>query len=257
MAEEAGAALATYCTLIRHGNDSFDRESMYVPTGASGGATAIQVNTLGQRFIDEGTHVIGGNILAQQPGKIGFSIYDEEIFQGFSSNQFFGMTKQARIPIPPEKRLKLKPYLEEKNREGKWVKIADNWDDIATWIGCNPDVLKETVARYNSFCEKGYDEDFVKDKKFLVPLRNPPYYAVKFRPLVIETVGPVIVNERMEVMDKEDPTKPIPGFFAAGVIAGGWLSNDYGGTPGGTALGFSIAMGRIAAESAAKYVLSK
>lgn len=251
MAAEAGAAM-TYSTLIRHGGDSFDRESMYVPTGASSDPSAIKVNTTGQRYLDESVRDMGNN-LAQQPGKIGFAIYDETMLQAAATSKMHGMTKQARIPIPSEKRLKLKPYLEDKAKEGVWVKIAENLEDIAGWIGCNPDTLKNTVQRYNSFCEKGYDEDFAKDKKFLVPLRNPPYYAVKFRPLVVETVGPLLINEHMEVLDEQD--KPITGFFAAGVITSGWLSNDYGGTPAGTALSFSIASGRIAAESAAKYIL--
>jgi succinate dehydrogenase/fumarate reductase flavoprotein subunit len=61
----------------------------------------------------------------------------------------------------------------------------------------------------------------------------------------------------MEVLDKDNPIVPIPGFYAAGVINVGWMSNDYGGTPGGSALGLSIAMGRIAAENAAKYAATK
>ena len=112
-----------------------------------------------------------------------------------------------------------------------------------------------TIDRYNSFCDRGYDEDFVKEKRHLAPLRTPPYYAVHFRPIWIETVGPVIVNESMEVLDKQD--EPIPGFFAAGVITSGWESHDYGGTPPGSAMSFTLTMGRIAGENAAKYVLGK
>jgi fumarate reductase flavoprotein subunit len=146
------------------------------------------------------------------------------------------MQYSSRLPIPleevPDKILNSRKYLQMKAESG-WVKITDNWDEIAAWIGCNADALKETVARYNSFCDKGYDEDFTKDKQNLVALRQPPYYAIQVRPLMIESIGPLVINERMEVLDKED--KPIPGFYAAGVITGGWESYDYGGTGGGIA----------------------
>ena len=88
-----------------------------------------------------------------------------------------------------------------------------------------------------------------------MPLRTPPYYAIHYRPLMIESIGPVIINENMQVLDNEG--EPIPGFYAAGVITSGWESYDYGGTGGGTALGFSMTGGRIAGESAVKYVLGK
>ena len=55
------------------------------------------------------------------------------------------------------------------------------------------------------------------------------------------------------LLDKKD-REPIPGFYAAGVITSGWESYDYGGTPSGTALSFSITSGRIAGRSAAKYL---
>ena len=89
-----------------------------------------------------------------------------------------------------------------------------------------------------------------------MPLRTPPYYAIHFRQLWLETIGPVMINEHMEVLDNQD-NNPIPGFYAAGVITSGWESYDYGGTPGGTALSFSMTSGRIAAWSAARYLMGK
>lgn len=37
------------------------------------------------------------------------------------------------------------------------AKIADSWTEMAEWIGAHPEDLKATVERYNSFCDKGYD----------------------------------------------------------------------------------------------------
>jgi fumarate reductase flavoprotein subunit len=52
----------------------------------------------------------------------------------------------------------------------------------------------------------------------------------------------------MEVLDKQN--KPIPGLYAAGVVAGGWQGETYCVTLSGTASGFAINSGRIAAENA-------
>lgn len=253
IAEGAGAALEDYCTLIRHGNNSFDRESVHVPAAISGIPSTIWVNKKGVRYISEQGREVSGNVLAQQPEKIGFVLYDDKLLKSVLEKPL-PMKKSTRLPTSPERILSPMQYLQKFNEEGYWVKIADTWDGIAEWIGCDPKTLKATVAQYNSFCANGYDDDFAKDKQFLVPLTTPPFYAIKFTMLMIETVGPVRVNERFEVLDKNDT--PIPGFFAAGVITSGWESNDYGGTPAGTALSFSITSGRIAAKGAVKYAIS-
>jgi fumarate reductase flavoprotein subunit len=251
MAADAGAAMEDFCTLIRHGY-SFETTVNNRCHGA-GQPTGIRVNKRGQRYLAESMQDTSGNTLIQQPGKIAYILYDDKIVQGIVDRA--DPPQWSRVPPPPDKIPDFRQYVQKAAKQGVWAKISDTWDGIANWIGADPKVLKATVDRYNSFCDRGYDEDFAKEKQYLVPLRTPPYYAIKVQPLMIETIGPVRVNERMEVLDKQD--NPIPGFYAAGVITSGWESYDYGGTPPATALGFSIASGRIAAENAAKFVLGK
>ncbi|MCR5784446.1 MAG: FAD-binding protein [Eubacterium sp.] len=54
---------------------------------------------------------------------------------------------------------------------------ADTIRELAEKLGMNPDVLEESVKRYNSFCEKGIDEDFGKAKENMRPIKEAPYYA--------------------------------------------------------------------------------
>jgi fumarate reductase flavoprotein subunit len=137
----------------------------------------------------------------------------------------------------------------------QWVCISENWDEIAEFVGCDAETLKASVAEYNASCEHGYDETFVKDRRYLKPLKKGPFYAVKFGVMVVETAGPVRVNEKMEVLNKD--YKAIPGLYAAGVIASGWLGHDYcGDYVFGSALGFSVNSGRIAGECAAQHALA-
>jgi fumarate reductase flavoprotein subunit len=70
--------------------------------------------------------------------------------------------------------------------------------------------------------------------------------------MMVDTAGPIRINERMKVLDKED--NPIPGFYAAGVVTSGWVGYDY--YLFGSALAYCISSGRIAGESAAEYIAS-
>jgi NAD-dependent dihydropyrimidine dehydrogenase PreA subunit len=130
------------------------------------------------------------------------------------------------------------------------VKISNSWDGIAKWMGTDPKVLKETVDEYNAACDKGFDPIFAKDRAYMVPLRAPPYYAIRSNSDFLDTIGGIKINERMEVLDKQD--NPIPGLYAAGVVAGGWQGDTYCVILSGAASGFAINSGRIAAENTAK-----
>lgn len=251
MAEDAGAALSDHCTLIKHpyaGETTLDNRCHGLLQPIS-----IKVNKRGQRYLSEAAMETQGNVFIQQPGRVGYALCDDKIIQRLVEQKV--PTQGARIPTPPEKIPDFRQYVQKIARQGTVVKISDNWDDIAKWIGCEPKVLKATIDEYNSFCDKGYDEAFAKNKKFLLPLRTPPYYAVEFHLNLGDPIGPVIANERMEVLDKED--EPIPGFYTAGQMMTGWLSYDYGGTPGGTNLAHSIWSGRTAGQNAAEYAARK
>ena len=192
---------------------------------------------------------IGANALISQPDKHGWSIWDDEMVEeamktGFVLPRYPGRTVATN----------LREELQDVASRKEWVVMSDNWDEIAKWIGAPAKTLKATVEEYNSFCDHGYDETFVKDRRYLRSLRKPPFYAVKFGVMVVDTCGPIRVNEAMEVLDAE--YNSIPGLFAAGVTVSGWQGHDYcGDLMFASALGFSVNSGRIAGESAARRVL--
>ena len=154
--------------------------------------------------------------------------------------------------FPPEAKLtELGNKLELQANKGK-VKIANSWKEIAKWIGAIPKVLKTTIEEYNSFCNQKHDEMFFKEKRFLQPLRTPPYYAVKCYQGVYNTIGGIKINHYMEVLDERDFV--IPGLYAAGTDTGGWESRTYCLPLSGNAFGFAINSGRMAGENAVKYL---
>jgi len=116
-------------------------------------------------------------------------------------------------------------------------------------------VLKATIHEYNAASDQGYDPIFAKDRRYLLPLRTPPYYAIRTRSGFHGTIGGIKINEHMELIDNQD--KPIPGLYAAGIDTGGWESETYCVVLAGSTFGFAINSGRIAGENAVHYVSGK
>ncbi len=144
----------------------------------------------------------------------------------------------------PQKAVSIRPA----KTVSPYIHIADSWNEIAEWIGIAPEILKETIEEYNLACERGYDPVLKKDRRYLVPLRKPPYYAIRMGVDYLDTIGGIKVNERMEVLDKEG--KAIPGLYAAGIDTGGWVGDTYCIRTTGTTFAFAVNSGRIAGENA-------
>ena len=82
-----------------------------------------------------------------------------------------------------------------------------------------PQNLEETVARYNSFVEKGEDEDFAKPKP-LHKIEKPPFFAAWSTPVLHDTRVGLRINGKGQVMDMNAAV--IPGLFSCGETAGGF-----------------------------------
>jgi len=132
---------------------------------------------------------------------------------------------------------------------------ANTLDELAKWIGCDPDVLKATIAEYNRDCEKGYDSLLLKSASNLIPLSKGPYYAIKNKLAIHLTHGPLRVSAELEVVDRNHD--PIPGLYAAGSDIGGVENDTYAGVVPAHSSGWALAGGRIAGENAAAYAKSK
>jgi fumarate reductase flavoprotein subunit len=215
----------------------------------------IYVNHLGERFVDEslGQHAFECcNAVLRQKDKAGYILLDERIRRNIEAKGVLLGRGNARADqrwgIPGLGR----DLQNAAAREGGPVKISNSWDEIGAWLGAAPGALPATVVEYNCFCARKYDAGFVKDPTYLLPLDQPPYYAIRAELIFLETIGGLKVNRRMEVLDRQD--RPIPGLFAAGVDTGGWEPDTYCDILSGTAFGFSVHSGRLAGENAARFI---
>ncbi len=111
------------------------------------------------------------------------------------------------------------------------------------------------MDEYNADCDRGHDSLFVKDRKYLRPLRVPPFYAVRGHVSICDAYGGIKINENMQALDETD--LPIPGLYAAGSATGCWESESYCYHLTGHLVGFAINSGRIAGENAFKYASEK
>jgi fumarate reductase flavoprotein subunit len=219
---------------------------------------AIWVNRRGERYMDESvtTHFDvfeSAQAVIRQPDSISYTILDERMIQRViesGPNKVYG--PESWGPGVPQPDL---PKALQLGVERGGVKISSSWDGIAVWMGASPAILKATLDEYNSFCDNGYDAVFAKERRYLMALRTPPYYALKCHPVFIGTIGGIKINHHMEVLDHGD--NPIPGLYAVGVDAGGWEPDTYNAALSGSTFGFAINSGRIAGENAAKFVLRK
>jgi fumarate reductase flavoprotein subunit len=259
LAEEVRAAIADDIPFLSHGgldyrvkgSLAFDKNEPLVHISRE--PYMVRVNKLGRRFTDEA----GGGGDGLQPDKITFTLFDDKIRShmeenGVTAGMGWGqMEKVVRTELPGlEKSLKKFSEMGEESV----AKIANSWEEMAGWIGCDPATLKAEMEEYNAYCDQGYDEIFAKERRYLQPLRTPPFYGLRASAKGWgETMGGIKVNERMEVQDPQ--YKSIPGLYAAGIIADGWTGYSYGYP--GTGLGFTVNSGRIAGENAADFVSGK
>jgi fumarate reductase flavoprotein subunit len=214
-------------------------------------SNTIWVNKRGERFADESTYLPSesANALNRQPEKICYALFDEAIKESFIQE---GLIKGIHRLFPSgSKMVELDKYLRKEAREGR-ARIADSWKGVAEWIGADPGVLENSLIAYNNSCDCGYDDLFYKDRRYLQPLRTPPYYALRCHQAFHGTLGGIRINQHMEVLNQQD--KPIPGLFAAGNDTGGWESDTYCYILSGTAFAFAINSARIAGENAVKYM---
>lgn len=218
----------------------------------------LWVNKKGKRFIDEGYNLAFfafGNAVALQPDGITYTLFDTSILRTIEKQGLIRPGAASRANWLPVSAATPLPGLEremKKQADKGDLKIADSWDGIAAWMGADPVVLKATIDEYNASCDDKHDGLFAKDRRYLLPMRMPPFYAVKGHLGLCDAYGGIKINEHMEALDTND--HPIPGLYAAGSTAGCWESESYCYRLTGHLVGFALNSGRIAGENAAKYL---
>ena len=121
---------------------------------------------------------------------------------------------------------------------------ANTLADLAKQIGMKPEVLKDTIKKYNSYVDAGEDPEFGKSA-FNLKCEAAPFYATPRKPAIHHTMGGLRIDTKARVINKDGAV--IKGLYAAGEVAGGIHA---GNRLGGNSLADIFTFGRIAANTA-------
>ncbi|MTK07112.1 MAG: flavocytochrome c [Hungatella sp.] len=183
----------------------------------------VIVNKNGRRFVNEfsGRDVLTKAAIDQ--GGLFYLIADDEIKKTAAN------TSQEKL---------------DRQVEAGTLFRADTIEELAVKVGMDPEVLKETIIKYNSYVDAGFDPEFHKDT-FSLKVEKAPFYATPRKPAVHHTMGGLKIDTNTHVLDENG--QPIKHLYAAGEVAGGIHA---GNRLGGNALTDIFTFGRIAGKTA-------
>ncbi|MFH1775065.1 MAG: FAD-dependent oxidoreductase [Chloroflexota bacterium] len=193
------------------------------------------VNRVGLRFANEHFSVqIGYLQLIDQPDSLVYSIFgsdengepdaqagERKLFgreMGIFLNDDDIRSPSDNPPYTPYYPTEAPPFCDwpdgiKRGIDTGTIKVADTIEELAEIYGIDPKRLKQSVSEYNASCERGADDPlFGKDKGYLRPIKNPPFYGIEHGPRIVDTTGGVRVNEKGQAVDKRGD--PIPGLYA-------------------------------------------
>ena len=222
MAEAVGANLVDIEQIQIH--PTVEQTTSLLITESVRGGGAILVNKDAKRFGNEllTRDVVSAAIIEQEDG-YAYTIFDQQLRDSLSAI--------------------------EKYVENNIVVQADTIEGLAKELGLDEATLVSTVNTWNEAVANQNDVEFGRNTGMEKNISVGPFYAIKIAPGVHHTMGGVEINTNAEVISKEDTV--IPGLFAAGEVAGG----VHGGNRiGGTAVTDFVVFGRIAGQSAGKFV---
>jgi tricarballylate dehydrogenase len=173
---------------------------------------SITVNSLGQRFFDEGearhsyTYAKTGWAVLGQPGGVAYQIYDQKTIP------LLGTRYEFSTPIE-----------------------ANSINELAGKIGIEPAVLNHTVKEFNNSIRKDIPFDATKldgkctegitpkKSNWATPIDQPPYWAYSITGGVTFTFGGLQINESAQVLNTSGNL--IRGLYASGDIVGLFFHN--------------------------------
>ncbi len=134
----------------------------------------------------------------------------------------------------------------------------DTLEGLASQMGLTGDAATafvEQINRWNEYCETGVDMEFGRDAKVLFPVKEPPFYACTFDPVLGETMvtmGGIITDGNQNALDAN--YDPIPGLYVSGNDCGRRFGTEYITPIPGVSIGFAMVLGRECGKSVAEFL---
>lgn len=203
----------------------------------------------GERFMPEDeiyNTTFVGNAINHLPGKVAYAVFDAKMLKHWKKDG-------------PDIVSHVHPHDLYEGFDEQWERDladgyepicqADSLEELAEKAGIDVDGFLAAVEEYNDMCAAGYDELFEKERAFMRPLEKGPFYCCKQYIGAYGTLGGVLVNHHLEVMDGGH--RKIPGLYCVGTDACTIYGDSYNYCIPGNTMGFCLNSGRIAGENAA------
>lgn len=97
---------------------------------------------------------------------------------------------------------------------------ADSIEELAMKLKLDAAALVSSVERWNQGVARGEDDDFGRPSATMRPVASPPYYGGAVWPIVSNTQGGPVHDERWRILDAFG--EPIWGLYEAGELGGIW-----------------------------------
>lgn len=198
--------------------------------------SAILVSPEGERVVNEkdsNHHIL--EVELEQENSTLYLLMDAENYAAWSEklpNTGFNMNDVAA-------------WLEANGTTTPVFAHGETVEELAGHVGMDPEVLVATVEDYNAGVRAGVDE-FGREGDYLkMEIGEGEYYLVEQKPRYATTMGGVVVNDRLQVLDADGAV--IGGLYAAGEFVGGVMGSN---SPSGANNGWALTSGKLAAESA-------
>jgi fumarate reductase flavoprotein subunit len=215
----------------------------------------LWVDRYGRRFTDESVALNfghAGDMVAGLPGAMFWSILGQEAIRhlvevGNEVGLGIYIRNYEKLPNLPTE---IAQDAADPNRDN--VVAADSIRELATRIGVEPEILVAEVDRYNAAVRAGDDARFHKAAKYLLPIEQGPFYAVRMETGIMTSMGAMKVDDHWRAIGTDD--RPIPGLYVVGIDAGGMWGESYSLPIPGSANGFSVTSGWLAADDIAEHI---
>ena len=249
MAEEAGAALQLMdCGKIYpQGIESSPgiAKSTLQGNNAAYDISGILVDINGKRVTNE--KGAGKDILAtlmKQKKATLYLLMDKPSFEAF--RKIIG--NNGVTPAEVDK------WLASNGKSAPVFAHGNTLEEAAAAAGVDVAGLKATIERYNGFVKAGKDEDFGRPVRFMKKTidTSGPMYLVEQKPRFATSLGSVVVDTSLHVLDKSG--RPIPNLYAAGEVANAVHGDD--SAPGAN-VGWGITSGKAVSDVIVKELAAK
>ena len=206
-------------------------KTKFLAAEALRGEGGILLNGKGQRFSDELGH------------------------RDYVSGKIFEQKKAGNYPVRLILNSKASNILDFHTRHyaGRGLMKKLTGKELAKEIGCGERTLQASFEDYNAIAA-GKKKD-PEGKKFFhnTPFDiNDTFYVALMEPVLHFTMGGIEINDQSQCLNSEG--KPFDGLFVCGELAGGVHGAN---RLGGSSLLGCVVFGRVAGESASKYLFQK